>query len=64
LRAELFGVVNARRGDSYLRPFVSYDVTDQLRVSVGANLYAGARATPYGALRPATGLFAELRRGF
>jgi hypothetical protein len=64
LRAEVFGAVNAKRGDMYVRPYVSYDITDQLRASLGANLYAGPRSTPFGALRPASGLFAELRRGF
>jgi len=64
LRAEVFGVVNARRGDGYLRPLLSYDVSDQLRIALGANLYSGPRATPFGLLRPAGGVFAELRRGF
>ena len=64
LRAEVFGALNAKRGDMYVRPYVSYDITDQLRASLGANLYAGPRTAPFGALRPANGLFAELRRGF
>jgi len=64
LRAELFGVINATRGDHYLRPLVSYDVNDQIRVSLGANLYAGPVQTQYGILKSDSGAFAEVRYGF
>ena len=64
LRAELFGVINATRGDRYLRPLLSYDVNDQMRVSLGGNLYAGPGQTQYGVIKSDSGAFAELRYGF
>ena len=64
LRAELFGMINAPRGDFYLRPLVNYDVSDKVRVSTGANIYRGIRTTQFGAQRPNSGAFVEIRRGF
>src|SRR5262249_36918734 len=64
LRAELFGVANMARGDFYLRPLVTYDISDRLRVSVGANVYAGPHEVQYGVLKRDTGAFAELRHAF
>jgi hypothetical protein len=64
LRAELFGVINATRGDLYLRPLLSYDVNDQIRVSLGGNLYAGPGQTQYGVLKSDSGAFVELCYGF
>jgi len=64
LRAELFGIINAPSGDFYLRPLVNYDISDKVRLSAGANIYAGPRTTQFGAQRPNSGLFVELRRGF
>jgi hypothetical protein len=64
LRAELFGIVNAPRGDFYLRPLASYDVSDKLRISAGANIFAGPSATQYGAQKKNAGAILEVRRGF
>jgi hypothetical protein len=64
LRTELFGVTNMARGDFYLRPLVTYDISDRLRVSVGANVYGGPHEVQYGVLKPDTGAFAELRYAF
>jgi hypothetical protein len=61
LRAEILGITNFTRGDGYLRPLLSYDFNDHLRVSLGANLHRGSRTTQYGALRPDSGALAELR---
>ncbi len=63
LRAELLAITNFTRGDGYLRPLLSYDVNDHVRVSLGGNLYRGPRAAQYGVLRPDSGVFAELRYG-
>ena len=61
LRFEIFGITNFPRGDHYLRPLLTYDISDRLRVSAGANLYGGPRLTQYGVSRPANGAFMELR---
>ncbi len=61
LRIELFGVMNATHGDYYLRPLVTYDVSDRLRASLGANFYNGPHLTQYGTLKPDAGVFAEVR---
>ncbi len=63
LRAEILAITNFKRGDWYLRPLVSYDMSDHLRLSFGGNLYRGARAGQFGVLRPNSGVFAELRYG-
>lgn len=64
VRAELFGVANTERGDFYLRPLASYDITDRVRLSAGANLFSGERDTQYGLQRKNSGVFVELRHGF
>jgi hypothetical protein len=61
LRAELFSLANFRRGDYYLRPLITYDVSDRTRVLAGANLYGGSRNSQYGLQRPDSGVFVELR---
>ena len=63
LRAELLTITNFTRGDGYLRPLLSYDVSDHLRLSLGGNLYRGPRTAQYGVLKPDSGVFAELRYG-
>jgi len=63
LRAELLAITNFTRGDGYLRPLLSYDVSDHLRLTLGGNLYRGPRTAQYGVLRPDSGMFAEFRYG-
>jgi hypothetical protein len=61
LRAEILSLINLARGDYYLRPLITYDVSDRTRVLFGANLYGGPRDAPYGIQRPDNGLFTEIR---
>ena len=61
LRAEVLSLINLARGDHYLRPLISYDVSDKMRVLFGGNFYGGPRDTPYGIQRPDNGLFTEVR---
>jgi hypothetical protein len=61
LQAELLSLINLRRGDHYLRPLVTYDVSDRTRVLFGANLYGGPRDAPYGLQRSDNGVFTEIR---
>lgn len=64
LRAELLSVLHFTRRNWYLRPLVSYDASDNVKLSVGANLYSGGDDTFFGRLRKDSGLFAELRYAF
>lgn len=64
VRAELLSVLHFTRRNWYLRPLVSYDATDNVKLSVGANLYRGGDDTFFGRLRKNSGLFAEFRYAF
>jgi hypothetical protein len=61
LRAEVLSLANFRRGDHYLRPLLTYDVSDRMQALLGANLWGGPPATQYGILKPDSGLFMEMR---
>jgi len=61
LRVELLFLGNLARGDHYLRPLITYDVTDKTQVLFGANLYGGPRDAPYGLQRADNGVFTEFR---
>jgi len=45
-------------------PLVTYNITDPLRVSLGADLFGGRNATPLGSLERNNRVFALLRYGF
>ena len=64
LEAEVFGMVNARRHDRYLRPLITYAFSDNWKGTIGAELYRGHAGTQFGAQRANRGWFAELRLGF
>jgi hypothetical protein len=63
LQAEIFAVVNVTRGDHFVRPLITYTVSDHVKALLGANIYRGARDAQYGALGPHSGVFAEVRYG-
>ena len=63
LQAEIFAVVNVARGDHFVRPLITYTVSDHVKALLGANVYRGARDAQYGALGPHSGVFAEVRYG-
>ena len=64
LEAELLAFINFGRGNSYLRPLVTYTFTDHTKASFGAELYRGADDTPFGQLKRNQGVFSELRYSF
>ncbi|HET9445944.1 MAG TPA: hypothetical protein VFO35_06780, partial [Steroidobacteraceae bacterium] len=64
LEAEIFAVHSLTRGDSLLRPLVTYAFTDRWKGTVGAEIYRGSSNTQYGSLKANRGAFAELRYGF
>lgn len=64
LKAELLAVMNRTRRDSYLRPLLTYDATDHVKASVGANIYLGAEDTFFGRLKDNRTIFVEVRYAF
>lgn len=62
--AELLTIANFDPTNFYVRPLVSYEITDHLKASVGADLYWGSAESFYGQLRPNRSIFAELRYSF
>lgn len=64
LELEVFAVLNTTRHDRFIRPLCTYAISDHWKLTVGADLYAGAPDTQFGALKRSRGAFAELRFGF
>lgn len=64
LRAEVFGVSDLTGNSYYLRPLVTWAFTDNLKGTVGANIYGGGQRTQYGIQVANSGAFVELRYGF
>jgi hypothetical protein len=64
LEAELLGVISSPRGDSGWRPKLTYAISDNLKFTVGADLFRGPRDSYYGRLRENSGVYAELKRLF
>lgn len=65
LRLELFTFFSPSDDDVYLRPYVSYDITDRLRLDGGANILFGDEDhTQFGQLERNTNLYMGLRYSF
>jgi Protein of unknown function (DUF1302) len=64
LQAEIFTVVNFVRGDRFIRPLLTYTVSDHVKTLLGAKVYLGSRDAQYGAFEPDNGVFTEVRYGF
>ncbi|MGH8488461.1 MAG: hypothetical protein ACREXS_06245 [Gammaproteobacteria bacterium] len=64
LEAELLGILDFTRSNTYLRPLLTYALTDDIRCSLGGELYLGADNTFFGRLKENSGLFFELRYSF
>jgi hypothetical protein len=64
LEAEVFGIVNARRHDTFFRPLITYSLSDSWKGTIGAELYRGGPETQFGGQRANRGWFAEVRLGF
>ena len=63
LEAEIFGILNLTRNGHFLRPFISYAFSDQLKGIIGGEFYEGADNTQFGILKRNQGMFVELRYG-
>jgi hypothetical protein len=64
VEAELTGVRLFPRDDSYLRPKLTWDVTDELELTVGGEVFSGGEASFFGRLRKNRAAFVELARSF
>jgi hypothetical protein len=64
LSTEILAVVNCTRRNSYLKPLASYDATDHLKLSIGANFYRGPTDSFFGRLSSDSGVFAEGRYSY
>ncbi len=64
IELSLFVFYSPSDGDSYLRPSVSYKVTDHLTVVLGANLFSGGKSTPFGQLEANDHLYLRLTYSF
>jgi len=65
LRLELFAFYSPSDDDAYLRPYVSYDVTDRWRIDGGANVFVGERDhTQFGQMKRNSNVYLGLRYSF
>jgi hypothetical protein len=64
LEAEIFAAFNFDRANNFVRPLVTYAISDHWKATLGAEIYRGSAGTPYGSLEENRGAFAELRYGF
>jgi hypothetical protein len=64
LEAELVGVISVTRGDTVWRPKLAYAISDNLKLTVGADLFRGSRDTYFGRLHDNSGAYAELKLAF
>ena len=65
LRLDLFTFYSPSDDDVYLRPSVSYDVTDRLRIDGGANVFIGDEDhTQWGQFERSSNVYLGLRYSF
>ena len=64
LEAELLVVANITQHNAFLRPLISYAVTDRMKATAGGEIYQGARSSYFGRLKPNQGMFSELKYSF
>ena len=64
LEAEVLIFANFSQRDSYLRPLLSYALSDQMKISVGAEIYRGPADSYFGRLKKNSRMFGELRYNF
>lgn len=65
LRLEVLGMFNFTTEEVMLRPKVSYDITDALKATIGAELYFGPEETLFGMIETIYSAgYAELRASF
>ena len=64
LEAEILLFANTTRRDSYIRPQLRYAFNDQVKSTVGAEIYSGADDTSFGRLKRNRNVFFETQYSF
>ena len=64
LEAEVAAAGYADPRGGVLRPKVTYDLSDRVKVLVGGELYRGTTLSQFGTLRDNSGAFGEVRWSF
>jgi hypothetical protein len=64
LDCELLGVHYLPRNDFFLRPRITYDLTDAWKAIVGGEVFQGPARSVFGRVKKNTGAFVELRYSF
>jgi hypothetical protein len=65
LTLSFFGYWSPSDSDAYLRPLIEYDVTDDWTVTLGGNVFIGARDTTFfGQFENNTNVYASVRWSF
>ena len=65
IRVSMFTFYSPSDNDIYLRPFVSYDITDNWKFSAGANLVWGVEdITEFGQMEENKSIYARMRYSF
>jgi hypothetical protein len=64
LESEIAGVVWFKKGDSAIRPKVTYAFSDHVKGIVGGELYHGPPESFFGRLNPTSTAYAEVQYGF
>lgn len=64
LDLELLGVHYLPRNDFFLRPRISYDLSDAWKATVGGEIFQGPRHSFFGRVQRNTGAFVELKYSF
>jgi len=64
IRLSFFGFWSPTDEDAHLRPMVGYKVSDEVEVTLGANLFEGKNPTTFGMFDNDDNIYARLRYGF
>ncbi len=64
VRIGFFGFYSPDDKDGHLRPSISYDLSDSVRLTAGANIMWGDATTPFGQLEKNTNAYARVRYSF
>ena len=64
LEAECVVVAYLNPYNSYIRPLVTYSFTDQIKGSIGGEIYSGPKESYFGGLKDNQGNFIEMRYNF
>jgi hypothetical protein len=64
LDCELLGIHSLPRNDFFIRPKITYDLTDAWKATVGGEVFGGPQNAFFGRAKRNTGAFVELKYSF